>query len=199
MHGQRLPQGRFTYGPTAAVVLDVIYVEAPQPQLVPVRDPFDRAFGRPDVLRLPAAFVTKLADRAGVTPLEAAHFTIGYHAAKLAVGQAMPAYNAPLLDTPTLWEQVNGDISEQEFAARRARRDLFAIEMAGSLARRHPHPVERFGLERIRYTLLTAAGFEMDSPFQRDYHSKLAGAPGETLWLIVRDRILPWFRANIAS
>ena len=194
-----LPQGRFTYGPTGAVTLDVQYVEALQPTLVPVRDPFDRFRGRTDELRLSAAFVTKLAARAGVSPLDAAHFSIAYHAAKLAVGRAMPAYSAVLLDAPTLWEQVSGDISAEEFARRKATRDLLATEMAGSLARRHPEPVERYGIERVRHTLLTAAGFKMDSPFQRDFHSKLDGDVGENVRRIVRDRVLPWFRANIAN
>ena len=141
------PRGKFSYGAAGAVILDVVYVEG-KTTLVPVQDLVDRALGRADELRVNPADIMKLAARAGVTPLDAAHFMIAYHAAKVAVGRAIPALSAALLNAPTLWELVSGDISSQEFAARRALRDLLAIEMAGAVARRHPNPVDRHGLER---------------------------------------------------
>ncbi len=191
------PRGKFSYGAAGAVILDVVYVEG-KTTLVPVQDLVDRALGRADELRVNPADIMKLAARAGVTPLDAAHFMIAYHAAKVAVGRAIPALSAALLNAPTLWELVSGDISSQEFAARRALRDLLAIEMAGAVARRHPNPVDRHGLEMVRYYMLTAAGFAMDSPFQREVHAHISGSVGLSVSCTIRDRVLPWFRENLA-
>lgn len=198
MDSEYLPKGSFTYGPAAAIMLHVEHYAIAETRLLPVLHPSDRLIGRADQLLLSPTAVAELAEAAGVSPLAAAHFTIAYNAGKLAVGRAIPAYNAGLLDRPHLWEDNGGIRSNEELAARRAHRDVFAIEVTELLARRHTDPVDPWELEILRYHMLTATGTRMDGPLQRGVRAKISGDVGLPVAHGI-EVIMSWFRQNIGS
>lgn len=198
MDSEYLPKGRFTYGPAAVIELHVEHCDIAATRLLPVLHPWDRQIGRRDQLLLSPTAVAELAEAAGVSPLVAAHFSIAYNAGKLAVGRAIPAYHAGLLDRPHLLEGNGGIRSKEELAARRAHRDLFAIEVTELLARMHPDPVDPWELETVRYHMLTATGTPMDGPLQRGVRAKISGDVGMPVAHGI-GVIMSWFRQNIGS
>lgn len=153
------PRGTFHYGRDAAIEVRVEYVERPTRVIA---GPGLWGIGENNRAEIEAASVERLAKLAGVAPLEAAHFLVATIAAMVAVGRAYPRLVVERIAVAALRAMTGDPVAVRKFAVLSQLRDILMAEVAPSLARWHPNPVDREQLEKVRKYLTTTLSDEME-------------------------------------
>lgn len=191
-----LPSGRFSYGPRAAVAVDVVHVDAGDSGLAPVVNPIGWVMGDDFVISLNPAQLLRTAEVLGVDPVLLAHWLIAFESARIAIGYADPRMNTVLVDADSVQRAVSDPGLAKSW---RRMAHILALEIAGSLLLRHPGlQRNREAEEVVRHHYLRQMGISVE-PLTPGRHARVLGRQGEAVTKLLTTRVLPWLRENIAA